>query len=62
MQAEYPECGVEVEVGSLLTHYQSQYEVGRGDQEEGTPPQPSLRKAHNYRFSFQKCCCNSGAR
>ena len=40
MRVEYPECGVEVISGSLLTHRQIQHGVGRGDRDRATPPPP----------------------
>ena len=48
-----PEFGVEVAVGSLLNHHQSQHGIGRGDW-RGTPPPPPPGEAQTYRVSFTK--------
>ena len=51
---EFPECGLEVIVGSLLTHRQIQHGVVRGDQGGAPPPPPPPREAQTYRVSFPK--------
>ena len=52
-RVECPECGFEVTVGLLLTHFQIQHGVGWGDR-GGSPPTPTLREAQTYRVSFPK--------
>ena len=38
MRVQFPECGFEVAVGSLLTYLQSQHVIGPGDQGGDPPP------------------------
>ena len=49
---EFPEYGVEVAVGSLLTHCQIQHSMGRG--EPGGESHPPPIEAQTYRVSFPK--------
>ena len=49
MRVDCTECGVEVAVGSLLTHRQIQHEVGRGDQ-GGNPPPPGEAQTWSSRL------------
>ena len=50
-RVNFPECGLEVASGSLLTHCQIQHVMGRGDW-VGYPPSP--REAQTYQVSFPK--------
>ena len=52
MRVQCWECEVEVAMGLLLTHRQSQNGVGWGDQREAPPPPPG--EALTYWVSFLK--------
>ena len=60
MRVQCMECGVEVMVGSLMMHHQSQKVVGRGSQHH-PPPTPPWGRPILTRYRFQNGYCGSGA-